>query len=63
MTDETQTEHVDNDTPDATDEDISRVDADTPGQGDANPGASLDQGVRVDSAEENEDPKSGHSPV
>jgi hypothetical protein len=63
MTDETKTVHEDNDTPTASDEGIARFDADTPGQGDANPGASLNQGVRIDSPEENNDPKSGGTPV
>jgi hypothetical protein len=64
MTDETV--HEGNDTPTATDDDIKRVDADTP-QADA--GAAVDeQGVGqapTDSqdTDENQDPKSGHSPV
>jgi hypothetical protein len=64
MTDETV--HEGNDTPTATDDDIKRVDADTPG---APEGAAVaDQGVGqnpTDSTDtdENQDPKSGHSPV
>jgi hypothetical protein len=64
MTDETV--HEGNDTPTATDDDVKRVDADTPG---APEGAAVaDQGVGqnpTDSTDtdENQDPKSGHSPV
>ena len=59
--------HKDNATPTATDDDIKRVDEDT--EQNANPGASVsDQGVGVNptdstDADENNDPKSGHSPV
>lgn len=61
-----ETVHEGNDTPTATDDDIKRVDADTPGAPD---GAAVDdQGVGqapTDSTDtdENQDPKSGHSPV
>lgn len=64
MSDETV--HKDNDTPNATDDDIKRVDADTPG---APEGAAVaDQGVGANptdstDTDENADPKSGHSPV
>ncbi len=59
--------HVDNATPDATDDDVKRVDQDT--EQDAAPGAAVSsQGVGrnpTDSTDtdENNDPKSGHSPV
>jgi hypothetical protein len=64
MTDETI--HTDNDTPNATDDDIKRVDADTPGAPDG--AAVADQGVGANptdstDTDENADPKSGHSPV
>jgi hypothetical protein len=64
MTDETA--HEGNETPDATDEGVKRVDADTPG---APEGAAVaDQGVGANptdstDTDENADPKSGHSPV
>jgi hypothetical protein len=60
-------EHAENATPEATDDDIKRVDEDT--EQDASPGAAVsDQGVGqnpTDSTDtdENADPKSGHSPV
>ena len=59
-------EHTDNATPDATDDDIQRMDADTPG---APAGAAVeDQGVGqapTDSTDpdQNADPKSGGTPV
>jgi hypothetical protein len=61
-----ETVHEDNATPDASDDDVKRVDADTPH---APEGAAVaDQGVGANptdstDADENEDPKSGHSPV
>jgi hypothetical protein len=61
-----ETVHEDNATPEATDDDVKRVDADTPG---APEGAAVaDQGVGANptdstDTDENEDPKSGHSPV
>jgi hypothetical protein len=60
-----EVEHVDNDTPTATDDDIKRVDADTPNTQDT---AAEGHGVGdnpTDSTDpdENNDPKSGHSPV
>jgi hypothetical protein len=64
MTDETV--HEGNETPNATDDDVKRVDADTPG---APEGAAVaDQGVGANptdstDTDENQDPKSGHSPV
>jgi hypothetical protein len=52
--------HQDNATPTASDDDIKRMDADTPTAG---AGAAVhDQGVRVDS-DTNDDPKSGGTPV
>jgi hypothetical protein len=63
MTDET-IPHEDNDTPDVAD-DTSRLDADTPNQGDARPGASANEGAGADSptgggdVEQNSDPKAG----
>lgn len=60
-------EHVENATPDATDDDVKRMDADT--EQNANPGAAVsDQGVGNNptdptDTDENNDPKSGHSPV
>jgi len=52
--------HKDNATPTASDEGIKRMDADTPT---AQPGAAVHaQGVRVDS-DDNDDPKSGGTPV
>jgi hypothetical protein len=64
MTDETV--HEDNATPDATDDDVKRMDADTPGAPDG--AAVADQGVGSNPTEstdtdENEDPKSGGTPV
>jgi hypothetical protein len=62
-----EVEHVENATPDATDDDVKRMDADT--EQNAEPGAAVaDQGVGqnpTDSTDtdENADPKSGHSPV
>lgn len=57
---ETAVQHEGNDTPTATDDGIKRMDADTPT---APEGAAVhDQGVRVDS-DENDDPKSGGTPV
>jgi hypothetical protein len=61
-----ETVHKDNATPDASDEGVKRVDADTPGAPDG--AAVADQGVGqnpTDSTDtdENADPKSGHSPV
>lgn len=58
--------HVDNDTPTATDDDVKRMDADTPGAPDG--AAVADQGVGqnpTDSSDtdENNDPKSGGTPV
>ncbi len=63
MTDET---HEGNATPEATDDDIKRMDADT--EQNARPGASVDEGAGAcpkssTDADEFEDPKSGHSPV
>ena len=53
-------EHEDNLTPTATDDDIKRMDADTPH---APEGAAVDdQGVRID-ADTSDDPKSGGTPV
>ncbi|HUR86227.1 MAG TPA: hypothetical protein VMY78_12870 [Solirubrobacteraceae bacterium] len=60
------TEHEGNATPSATDDDVKRVDKDTPN---APEGAAIeDQGVGVNptdstDTDENADPKSGHSPV
>ena len=59
-------EHTDNDTPQATDDDVKRMDADTPGAPDG--AAVADQGVGAaptDShdTDENADPKSGGTPV
>jgi hypothetical protein len=65
MTDETI--HKDNATPDATDDDIKRVDEDT--EQNARPGAAVsEQGVGANptdstDTDQNADPKSGHSPV
>jgi hypothetical protein len=64
MTDETV--HEDNATPTATDDDVKRMDADTPGAPDG--AAVSDQGVGqnpTDSTDtdENADPKSGGTPV
>lgn len=60
------TEHTDNATPNASDEGIKRMDADTPGAPDG--AAVADQGVGqapTDSTDtdENADPKSGGTPV
>ena len=61
--------HEDNDTPGGTDDDIKRVDKDTvPQPGDSRPGESETEGVGATPTEpsdpaENDDPKSGHSPV
>lgn len=58
--------HEDNDTPAASDDDVKRMDADTPN---APPGAAVDdQGVGVNptdstDTDENNDPKSGGTPV
>lgn len=58
--------HEDNDTPTASDEDVKRMDADTP---QAPAGAAVeDQGVGANptdstDTDENEDPKSGGTPV
>jgi len=60
--------HKDNDTPTATDDDIKRVD-DAQDSTNTDPGAAVDrQGVGANptdstDADENNDPKSGHSPV
>jgi hypothetical protein len=62
-----EVEHVDNATPDATDDDVKRVDEDT--EQNADPGAAVaDQGAGQspkDSTDPDQydDPKSGHSPV
>jgi hypothetical protein len=62
----TETTHEGNDTPEASDEGIERTDADTP---QAAPGAAVeDQGVGQNPADatdpdENDDPKSGGTPV
>jgi hypothetical protein len=62
MTDETV--HEDNATPDTPD-DTTRLDADTPNQGDARPGASANEGAGADNPvgggdiQENSDPKAG----
>lgn len=62
----TETVHEDNDTPTDSDDDVNRVDADTP---QAEPGDAVDkQGVGVNptdstDADENYDPKSGGTPV
>lgn len=55
-----ETLHKDNLTPLASDEDVERVDADTPDR--EATGASADRGVRVDT-EGGDDPKSGGTPV
>jgi len=62
----TETVHEDNDTPTASDDDIKRVDADTPNA--PEPAAVEDQGVGVNptdstDTDENNDPKSGGTPV
>ncbi len=59
---EEKTIHEDNDTPLASDEGIQRTDKDTPHHGEGSTGASVDQGVRVDT-DEGDDPKSGGTPV
>jgi hypothetical protein len=65
MTDEV--EHVDNDTPTASDDDVKRMDKDT--EQNANPGAAVDQqGVGNNPGESTDpdsedDPKSGGTPV
>jgi len=62
----TETVHEDNDTPTASDDDVKRVDEDTPHAPD---GAAVeDQGVGVNptdstDTDENNDPKSGGTPV
>ena len=61
-----ETVHQDNDTPTATDEGNKRVDADTPGRpaGDAVEGHGVgDSPTDSHDTDENNDPKSGHSPV
>jgi hypothetical protein len=61
--------HKDNATPDATDDDIKRMDADTvPQPGDSRPGDSVDEGAgggpkSATDTDNVDDPKSGHSPV
>ena len=58
-------EHEGNATPDATDDDVKRMDADTPNQGDARPGASATEGAGAETptgggdVEQNSDPKAG----
>ncbi len=64
MTDETV--HKDNATPDASDDDVKRVDADTPGAPDG--AAIADQGVgnnpgEATDADEMDDPKGSSRPV
>jgi hypothetical protein len=62
----TETVHEDNDTPTASDDDVKRVDADTPH---AEPGDAVDkQGLGVNptdatDTEQNDDPKGGGTPV
>jgi hypothetical protein len=61
-----ETVHDDNDTPTATSDDVKRVDGDEPHA--AGGAAVADQGVGVNptdstDTDENNDPKSGHSPV
>jgi hypothetical protein len=58
--------HEGNATPTATDDDVKRVDKDTPGRqpGDAVEGHGVgDNPTDSTDPEQNEDPKSGHSPV
>jgi len=62
----TETEHEDNATPTASDEDVKRMDADTPHAPDS--AAVADQGVGVNptdssDTDQNNDPKSGGTPV
>jgi len=55
--------HEDNATPTAADDGETRTDKDTPGgHGEGSTGASVEQGVRVDT-ESGDDPKSGGTPV
>ncbi len=65
MSDETT--HKDNATPDATDDDIKRMDADTPNQGDARPGESVNEGAGAGPVDSNpettDDPKGSGRPV
>ena len=62
-----ETIHEGNATPTATDDDVKRMDADTPGHGDARPGASVHEGVgaapKPTEAGELGDPKSAGTPV
>lgn len=62
----TETEHKDNDTPIASDDDVKRMDADTPHAPEGE--AVADQGVGVNpiessNPEDNDDPKAGGTPV
>ncbi len=62
MSGQTKDLHRDNATPQASDDDIKRMDGDTPYHGEQSTGASARQGVRTD-LEEGHDPKSGGTPV
>ena len=59
--------HQDNATPDATDDDIKRMDKDTPGHPGANPGASAEEGAGESpdpaDTEHTDDPKGSGRPV
>lgn len=62
----TETEHEGNATPTASDDDVKRMDADTPNAPEG--AAQADQGVGVNptdssDTDENDDPKSGGTPV
>ena len=62
MSDES-VEHVDNATPDASDDDIKRMDKDTvPQPGDTRPGESVDEGPGSDGPVGGGDPEDGHDP-
>ena len=60
-------EHPENATPDATDDDVSRIDEDNTAQGDARPGASADEGAGASpdpsDAQHTDDPKGSQRPV
>jgi len=60
MTDET-IPHEDNQTPDVAD-DGKRLDADTPNQGDARPGASANEGAGAEGPVGGGDPEDGQDP-
>jgi hypothetical protein len=64
MADET---HDENATPDATDDDVNRVDEDNTAQGDARPGESADEGAGASpdpsDTEHTDDPKGSGRPV